>query len=444
MRPRFFHVLAMAALLASPAEAITRCVRPAPYPGCFPSIQAAVDESVPGDIINLAAGVYFENVVIPAGKDGLTIAGVGKLSTTIDPDFPLSGNALTVGSNGVKIRNLGIRNGQAHGIALNGVSGVLIQGLRIVGLRGALSSGIFGFGNNGLQVVSNEIRAVGGAGINIGGMNVVVRGNTVAQAPRGILVDGAGARVASNSVIGVQDGGIQVGSDGGFVSANTVELVDTDGLGVWGQNLTIQGNHLINAGEVQIQCAPGCSGGVVSANTSLGSNDFAFSIWADGPGFVFRGNKVSWANGPAFALSVVEATTNAATDTGVFGNGDGPDCFRIGEQTTLSRNTATRCGGSGFRVTGTSATLSGNTATQAGVNGFTVSSAFAAGNTLTGNKALSSNGAGFAVVDAVGTTLTGNTASKNRYGFCDEGTSTALGPNNFGVPPTSDVCDVVQ
>ncbi len=452
MTPRSFHVLAAVALLAPPAEAITRCVKPPPSGGCYSTIQVAVDESGPGDLINVARGVYFENVVIPAGKDGLSIVGAGKLATIIDPDRPLTGNAITVRSNGVKIKNLGIRNGQAHGISIDEpVTGVLIQGLRIVGLRSLFSTGILGFtgiglGNSGLQVLNNEIRAVGRSGIDVSGDNVVVTGNSVAQAPRGIYVTGPGARVASNKVTLVTDGGIQVTADGSFVSANTVELAIDDGLGVSGQDPTIQANHMINAGEAVFTCTPTCSGGVVSANTSIGSNDVGFFISADGPGFVARGNKVSWSSGPAFHVFQIEATTNVATDVGVFGNLRGSDCFRVNDgPTLLTRNTATRCAGSGFRVSGSNVTLTGNTSNQAGVNGFMVIDDFAADNTLTGNKALSSNAAGFAVIDpALRTTLSGNTASKSRYGFCDDGTSTTLGQNSFGIPPTSSVCDVVE
>jgi parallel beta-helix repeat protein len=445
MTRRFFLALTAAAALASPTEAITRCVRPQPYPGCYPSIQAAVDESIPGDVIRLAAGVYFENVVIPGGKDGLQILGAGKLSTIVDPDHPLTGNGFTVGSHRVQIRNLGIRNGQAHGVFLSGASGVVIQGLRIAGLRGPLSTGILGLGSAGAQLLGNEIRAVRHSGIVIGGGNVVVTGNTVAQAQIAIEVHDGGARVASNKVSNVFNG-IQVSSDGADVSTNTVELSIDDGLSVSAHNPVIRANKLINAGEVQIQCSPACSGGLASLNASVGSADFAFSIHADGPGFVAKGNKVSWANGPAFTVSGIEAATNVATDVGVFGNPDGPDCFQVSgtEPITLTGNTATRCAASGFRVTGSNATLKGNTSLQAGIDGFTVSGAFSADNALTGNKSLSSNAAGFAAVGAVRTALSGNTASKNRYGFCDDGTNTALGQNNFGIPATSNVCDVVE
>jgi parallel beta-helix repeat protein len=443
MMPRSFLVLAAAAFLASPAGAITRCVKPTPYPGCFPSIQAAVDESIPGDVINLSAGVYFENVNIPAGKDGLSIAGAGKLRTVVDPDHPLSGNAFTVGSNFVKIRNLGIRNGQAHGISIIGATGVVIQGVRIVGLRGLSSTGIYGTGSAGLQILNSEIRAVGNSGIDVDGGNIVITGNTVAQVPFGINVHDPGARVTSNRVTGTVNG-MGVDSDGAVVSANTIQLATADGLGVSGQNPTVQGNKLIHGEEFQIGCSLACSGGLLSANTSLGSKDFAFSVYADAPGFVVRGNNVSWSNGPAFIISGVEATANTATDSGVFGNHDGPDCFRVGEQTILNRNIATRCAGSGFRIIGINATLTGNASKQAGIDGFTAFDVFATDNALTGNKAFSSNGAGFAVVGALRTTLTGNTAVANRYGFCDDGASTSVGQNSFGIPPSSNVCDVVQ
>ncbi len=446
MTRRFFVALTAAALLASPVEAVTRCVRPTPYLSCFTSIQAAVDGSISGDLINIAPGIYFENVVIPAGKDGLQIVGAGKLATIIDPDDPLTGDAFNVSSNDVTIKNLGIRNGQANGVSINGVTDMVIQGLRIVGLRGLLSTGISGLGNDGLQLLNNEIRAVGDTGIAVRGTNIVVVGNIVAQAPTAIDIADSSGRVASNKVTGVRNGIVVDDLIGGLVvTGNTVELSVDDGLNVSAHNPTVLANKLINAGESQITCNA-CTGGLASANTSLGSNDFGFSIHGDGPGFVARGNKVSWSNGPAFLISAIELIANTATDAGVFGNGDGPDCFRVNDasQTTLTGNTATRCAGSGFRVIGSNATLSRNTAGQAGINGFTVSDALSTNNELTENKSLSSNAAGFAVIDAVGTTLNGNTGSKNRYGFCDDGTSTALGQNNFGIPPISNVCDVVQ
>jgi parallel beta-helix repeat protein len=447
MRRRSLFVMTAVALLAPRAEAMIRCVKPVPTNGCFPSIQAAVDESIPGDIIKLGPGVYFENVDIPGGKDGLQILGAGKLKTIIDPDHPLSGNAFTVASNRVQIRNLGIRNGQAYGISIDAVSDVVIQGVRIVGLRGADSTGIYGYLNNRLQLLQNEIRSVRNYGIEVGGDDVLVKGNTVTQTQRGISVFGPGARVTSNKVSGVHDGISVLWNFGGSVTAsgNTVQLAIDDGLSVSAVDPIVLRNKLIHGAEVQISC-PSCSEGLVSANTSLGSRDFGFSIFAAGPGLLVEKNSVSHSNGPAFILTNLEATRNAATDIGVFGNNDGPDCFKVSgvEPSRLTANTATRCAGSGFRVAEGSAILSRNTATRAGSNGFTVDSIFSQDNTLTGNKAVSSNAAGFAVVDAVGTSLTGNTGTKNRYGFCDDGTSTTVGQNSFGIPATSNVCDVVQ
>jgi hypothetical protein len=61
------------------------------------TIQAGVDNASPGDTVEIAKGVYLEEVTIPTGKDGLTLEGESKtnkskkaqtvLKVTIDPEF---------------------------------------------------------------------------------------------------------------------------------------------------------------------------------------------------------------------------------------------------------------------------------------------------------------------------------------------------------------------
>jgi hypothetical protein len=341
----------------------------------------------------------------------------------------------------VTVKNLGIRNGQDDGIVVL-AHDVTVQGVRIVALRGDVSTGIFASGD-GLQLVGNEIRAVGFEGIRVSGSNAVVKGNTVAQAPRGgVHVVGDAARVTSNKVTGA-NGGVLVAGSGAVVTMNVVERVVGGGLTVVGPDPTVQKNKLINAGTADVECNP-CSGGTVSGNASLGSGSYGFAMTANAPGLVVQGNTVTRAAGPAFILngSQVQARANAATDTGFFG-ADGFGFMVQGAGHTLTGNKATRCAASGFFVLAANTTLASGTATQAGVSGFTV--APVDGTALIGNTALSSSGAGFAVLPgALNTSVDQNKASKNRYGFCDLGMGTAVGTNNFGVPGVSTNCDMLQ
>lgn len=51
------------------------CVDSAGTPGCFATIQAAFDVAAPGDEIEIAAGVYPENLLL--STNDLTIRGAG-------------------------------------------------------------------------------------------------------------------------------------------------------------------------------------------------------------------------------------------------------------------------------------------------------------------------------------------------------------------------------
>src|SRR6185369_602428 len=72
-------------------HAATLCVNPGGTGGCFSSIQAAVNATANGDLINVAGGTYAENVLIPASRR-LTIQGAGAGVTVVDG----GGSAATV------------------------------------------------------------------------------------------------------------------------------------------------------------------------------------------------------------------------------------------------------------------------------------------------------------------------------------------------------------
>jgi hypothetical protein len=112
-------ITALLLLLASPAAAATLCVNPTGSGGCFSTIQAAVDDSANGDVIDVAAGTYVEDVHIN-DKGRLTIRGAGVGATVIQSaggqntvdtfgrtDVTLSGVDVRDGMRGVFVGDFG-------------------------------------------------------------------------------------------------------------------------------------------------------------------------------------------------------------------------------------------------------------------------------------------------------------------------------------------------
>jgi hypothetical protein len=440
----------LTAAVSSPAAAATICVSPSGGP-CQTTIQAAVNLAGPGDVVKIGAGIYFENVVVPAGKDGIQILGAGKLTTIIDPDVPNSGLAIRVFSDNVQIRSLSIRNGQG-GIGLEG-NGAVVSGVRIVGIRGLTSGAIFTFpGTSGHQILSNEIRSVNGSGIHLGNgsAGTLIQGNTITQISNaGVLAqDVSNVQVLSNKVTGSVNHGILLVGTGSLATGNVIELAGGYGLLVAGNDPVVRVNRVTNAGPTQVECVP-CSGGLAVANSNVGSDYYGLLLSADSPGFTAQSNKV--ANAAAAGVLIdgasVQAAMNTVTDSGAFGGSGSCFLVRGAGAHTLRKNGATRCTDSGFLIETSNVTLDGNVVSGAGLNGFTLfgNGGGNADNDLVGNRASFSNAAGFAITDgAVNTVLSGNSSTKNRYDFCDDGTGTdTSGGNSFASQST--VCtDVVH
>ena len=96
------------------------------YVGPGVTIQAAVDAASAGDVINVAAGTYAENVTI---DKELTLLGEDKETTIIDGSE--TGSVVTISSDNVALSGFTIQNsgltGTEAGIALSGVSGCYIS-----------------------------------------------------------------------------------------------------------------------------------------------------------------------------------------------------------------------------------------------------------------------------------------------------------------------------
>lgn len=427
-RKRWIALCGLMAMLASivvgvtpsPASAANLCAEPNGVAGCFTTIQEAVDNASAGDNILVRRGTYFENVVIPAGLDGLTIRNQGSTRQIIlDPDTPNTGVGITIEADDVTVRGLTIRNGESLGIHITGdASGALVDRMSIGGTNGdcvlvdgpdatVKNSTLFGCGSDGVEG-------------NPGATGLTIERNKINNCDADCInVDADGVTVKSNIIRTADDGaGIELTGDQMVVRSNRVSRTDDD--------------------SYRLRCES-CTGGLVQANISdFASDDDGFSLYADAPGLVVKQNKSFYNGNEGFRVEGVGIKLERNLSVGNGGD-NGEHGFQIsGSDHELIRNTARDNHGDGFAIGGdgfsslTSAiTLDRNLAINNIEDGFDVESAADA--SLTRNRAINNLGVGFEIsATAVDTFLANNTGTRNRTDFCDEGTGTLLGANKFG------------
>lgn len=83
-----------------------------------PTVQAAVDQSKPGDMVLIASGIYREAVLVKTPR--LTIRGEDRNAVILDGDFTLS-DGIVVATDGVSVENLTVRNYLNNGLIFNGI-----------------------------------------------------------------------------------------------------------------------------------------------------------------------------------------------------------------------------------------------------------------------------------------------------------------------------------
>ena len=102
-------------------------------PTIFSNIQDAIDAAEAGDTIEVAAGMYVEDLVIPAGKDNLVLTGAGAGTSTIkgvqnvdQGDWPLAKPNIEILADGVEVSGFTIASPDYE--ALHYTSGMVIGG----------------------------------------------------------------------------------------------------------------------------------------------------------------------------------------------------------------------------------------------------------------------------------------------------------------------------
>lgn len=106
-------------------------------PEDFPTIEAAIGASQPGDVIFVGAGIYPGGIVVPEDKPGITIRGAERNAVIFDGQNQVE-NAIEVEADGVTLENMTAHDYAENGFYWEGVEGFTGRYLTVwnVGLYG--------------------------------------------------------------------------------------------------------------------------------------------------------------------------------------------------------------------------------------------------------------------------------------------------------------------
>jgi len=432
-------------------------------PNDFATIQAAVTAAAPGDTIRIRPGVYFENVVVPAGMTGLTITqftGSRFFTICVDPSRVIidaspggiAGTGLDIDANNVRINCLTIRHAtegidaDAHDLHLDRIRTLRTSSnsIHVIGDRFKIEHSEFvSGGGQGVRVDGDDGRIVGNTsrnqdqecyrlivnntlieknvahlcedseGFDIGGDNNIVRQNTIeATDGDGLDVFGNNNQIVRNIVLNIEDKGIEVVGNNNLIERNQVSFTfDGNGIRAEGNDNIIRLNNVLGAprdcydidgnnNRVESNTARGCDGG--------------YEVSGENPVVLY--NRVELAgNDDGFNIFCDTACSAGRVEgnfaSGVNNDDDGFDIFVDGGLTgfTVAHNTAERNIGDGFRLNMSGATIYHNTAIRNGSegseSGFEI---FGNNNMITENVALENKDDGFGICGD------SNTLRKNR------------------------------
>lgn len=400
--------IVVAALAGAAGSVSAQCVDPFNAPPCHATIQAGVNAAPAAGTVTVAAATYFEEVTIPAGKDGLTIIGEGSSASIIDAGSPLSNPGISIQSNNVTIEGLGIRNSSDISVDIVGATGTTLRGIRIQGS----SMDCVNVDGPGTTIEKSSFGPCAGE---------CVQGTNAA----------ANTFVVGNSFTMCESGAIDINADGAYVEKNKFSLID-DGAAIviTGNMMVVQKNSIANSDGIIVDCQI-CTNGIVAANKILnGAGDTGgIEVNSDAAGLIVEKNSVKNVTDDGFHIDGIGVVVRKNKVKAVGGD-PGDHGFDIGGTGhTIEGNSASLCAHDGFAVDGNAHTLVENKSIKNLRDGFDVGATNCA---LTGNKAVSNLAEGIELENsATGSVLTENSATGNRTDFCDEAVGTTLTDNSF-------------
>lgn len=228
------------------------------YSATFSSIQEAVDNAAPGDIIEIEAGSYEPFTVATSGTDGqpITIRSVSGAEDVVIDGTGTSVRALIeiVGQSHISVSGFNLQNAPQHGIYVEG-SDAISEGITIEGnlVAGTGSSGIHvnGVNTSGLAAVDTfylkDVAILNNEVTRTNTANGVNEAITLGAGVQGFVIDG-------NHVHNTQQYGIDVkaGAKDGRVSNNSIHDIEHYGIYIDAgsrtiENVIVEDNFVENA-----------------------------------------------------------------------------------------------------------------------------------------------------------------------------------------------------
>ncbi|MGA2881962.1 MAG: NosD domain-containing protein [Bryobacteraceae bacterium] len=227
-----------------PIMAATSCVNPTGASGCLATIGAAVSAASSGDVIQVAAGTYKEDVTI---SKTVSLIGAGSATTIIDAtglangiNIDGSGSAPNSGVSGVVVSGFTVENANTQGIIVQNASFVTIWNNQVLNNDKSLTNSAQGPACPGIPAALEAGEGFDcGEGVNITGVDhSVVANNVIQHNAGGILISDDTGATHDNVISG------NLVSDNAFDCGIT--LASHSGLGVF--HNTISGNQSLRNG----------------------------------------------------------------------------------------------------------------------------------------------------------------------------------------------------